>query len=69
MRERGVVKWFNAEKGYGFISREQGADIFVHFSAIESDGFRTLEEGDSVEFTVGEGSKGPKAEGVVRRGS
>ncbi len=69
MRERGTVKWFNSEKGYGFISREEGCDIFVHFSAIEGDGFRTLEEGEAVEFTVGEGSKGPAAEGVVRRGS
>ncbi len=68
MRESGTVKWFNESKGFGFIAREKGTDVFVHFSAIEGDGFRTLSEGDRVEMTVVEGTKGPAAEGVVRRG-
>ena len=54
----GKVKWFNAEKGYGFIERENGGDVFVHFSAIQSDGFKTLEEGQAVEFDVVEGNRG-----------
>ncbi|MGB9680361.1 MAG: cold shock domain-containing protein [Thermoanaerobacteraceae bacterium] len=58
---RGKVKWFNAEKGYGFIEREDGTDVFVHYSAIETDGFKTLEEGQDVEFEVVEASKGPQA--------
>ena len=62
----GVVKWFNAEKGYGFISQESGPDVFVHFSAIESSGYRSLNENDKVEFEVSQGPKGPQA-GKVRR--
>ena len=64
-KETGTVKWFNERKGYGFISRESGDDIFVHHSAIQADGFRTLNEGDSVEFVVTQGQKGPAA-GEVR---
>lgn len=60
----GTVKWFNAEKGYGFISREGGADVFVHFSAIEGTGYRSLEEGQAVEFEVGPGRKGEEARNV-----
>jgi cold shock protein len=62
----GTVKWFNADKGYGFIEREDGEDVFVHFSAIEGDGFKTLDEGQSVEFEVVEGNRGMQAEKVVR---
>jgi CspA family cold shock protein len=64
--EKGKVKWFNAEKGYGFISRDSGNDVFVHFSAIEMDGFKTLDEGMEVMFEVVEGSKGPQAANVSR---
>ncbi|HKJ46899.1 MAG TPA: cold-shock protein [Balneolales bacterium] len=64
-RELGTVKWFNEEKGYGFISRDQGDDIFVHYSEIEADGFRKLDEGQRVEFTVGQGQKGLQAQEVV----
>ena len=65
-RTRGKVKWFNAEKGYGFISREDGGkDVFVHHSAIQATGFRTLEEGATVEFEVTQGTKGPAAAGVT----
>ncbi len=64
--EKGTVKWFNAEKGYGFISREDGDDVFVHFSAIEMDGFKTLEEGQTVEFEIVEGEKGPQATNVTK---
>jgi len=60
------VKWFNAEKGYGFIETEQGGDVFVHFSAIQSEGFKTLEEGQSVEFDIVEGARGPQAANVVK---
>jgi CspA family cold shock protein len=60
----GKVKWFNAEKGYGFIEREDGGDVFVHFSAIQTDGFKTLEEGQSVEFDIVEGNRGPQAANV-----
>jgi CspA family cold shock protein len=60
----GSVKWFNAEKGYGFISREDGPDVFVHFSAIQGSGYRTLEEGQHVEFDVGPGRKGEEAQNV-----
>ena len=63
-REEGSVKWFSAEKGYGFIMREQGEDIFVHYSEIRSEGFRTLEEGQRVEFEVVEGDKGLQAQNV-----
>ena len=64
-RENGTVKWFNAGKGYGFIMRDEGEDVFVHFSSIQGTGFRTLEEGQRVEFTVGQGEKGPQAQDVV----
>lgn len=62
----GKVKWFNAEKGYGFIERKEGGDVFVHFSAIQADGFKTLEEGQAVEFDVVEGPRGEQAANVVR---
>ncbi len=64
-REKGTVKWFNGSKGYGFISREEGGDVFVHYSAIQSEGFRNLDEGQQVEFTVEQGPKGPQATNVV----
>ncbi|MGY2413586.1 cold-shock protein [Pseudomonas pergaminensis] len=60
----GTVKWFNAEKGFGFITQDGGGDIFVHFSAITADGFRTLEENQKVEFEVAQGAKGAQAENV-----
>jgi len=63
---KGTVKWFNATKGYGFISTEEGEDVFVHYSAIESEGFKTLDEGQEVEFEVTEGDKGPQATNVVK---
>jgi len=62
----GTVKWFNAEKGYGFISIQGEDDVFVHFSAIQSEGFKTLEEGQEVQFDVVQGAKGPQAANVVR---
>ena len=61
---KGTVKWFNDKKGYGFLSREDGDDVFVHFSNIEGDGFKTLREGDAVEFEVQDGPKGPQAVNV-----
>ena len=61
---QGTVKWFNGMKGYGFIEREGGDDVFVHYSAIQGDGFRNLEEGQKVEFVVTQGQKGPQAEEV-----
>ena len=64
-REVGTVKWFNEAKGYGFISRESASDVFVHHTAIQMPGFRTLAEGQRVEFSVGEGPKGPQAINVV----
>jgi len=64
-RVTGTVKWFNGSKGYGFISREGGEDVFVHYSAIQSEGFRNLEEGQRVEFTVEQGPKGLQATRVV----
>lgn len=64
--QKGKVKWFNAEKGFGFIEGENGADVFVHFSAIAMDGYKTLEEGAEVEFEVVEGAKGPQAANVTR---
>ena len=60
----GTVKWFNGSKGYGFLAREGGADVFVHFSAIQSDGFRNLNEGQQVEFTIEKGPKGLQAANV-----
>jgi len=66
MKEQGVVKWFNNEKGYGFIRRESGDDVFVHHSAIQSEGFRSLNEGDPVEFSVTQGPKGYQAQEVVK---
>jgi CspA family cold shock protein len=68
MSERivGTVKWFNGSKGYGFIAREGGEDVFVHFSAIQSEGYRTLEEGQKVEFSVQKGPKGLQAADVVK---
>ncbi|WP_216830181.1 cold shock domain-containing protein [Alkalihalobacterium elongatum] len=62
----GKVKWFNAEKGFGFIEREGGDDVFVHFSAIQSEGFKSLEEGQDVEFEIVEGNRGPQAANVTR---
>ena len=64
-REVGTVKWFNATKGFGFIERESGGDIFVHYSAIQGTGYRSLEEGQRVEFTVTEGQKGLQAQDVT----
>ena len=64
MREKGTVKWFNAAKGYGFIQRENGEDVFVHFSAITGEGFKSLAEGDKVEFEVVNGPKGLQASNV-----
>ncbi|MEW9123923.1 MAG: cold-shock protein [Thermotaleaceae bacterium] len=64
--EKGTVKWFNNEKGYGFISRENGEDVFVHFSAINTDGYKSLEEGQAVEFEVVQGEKGPQATNVTK---
>ena len=64
--KKGTVKWFNAEKGFGFISVDGEDDVFVHFSAINSEGYKTLEEGQQVEFEVVEGNKGPQAANVTR---
>ena len=64
-RVQGTVKWFNAGKGYGFIAREGGEDVFVHYSALQSDGFRSLDEGQRVEFTIERGPKGLQASNVV----
>lgn len=64
--QTGTVKWFNSEKGFGFIEVEGGNDVFVHFSAIVSDGYKTLEEGERVEFNVVQGNRGPQAENVVK---
>ncbi len=63
----GKVKWFNAEKGFGFIERADGDDVFVHFTAIQSEGFKTLEEGQEVEFEIVEGNRGPQAANVTRK--
>ncbi|WP_077367171.1 cold-shock protein [Anaerosalibacter sp. Marseille-P3206] len=63
---KGTVKWFNATKGYGFISTEEGEDVFVHYSAISGDGFKTLEEGQQVEFEIVQGEKGPQATDVIK---
>ncbi|HAG73642.1 MAG: CspA family cold shock protein [Pseudohongiellaceae bacterium] len=62
---QGTVKWFNESKGFGFIEREGGPDVFAHFSAIQSSGFKTLAEGQRVEFTVSDGQKGPQADNIV----
>ena len=64
--EKGTVKWFNGTKGYGFIARDKGEDIFVHYNSIEGNGYRTLDEGDQVEFEVGESSKGLQANKVTK---
>lgn len=63
---QGKVKWFNAEKGFGFIEREDGDDVFVHFSAINAEGFKTLDEGQVVEFDIVEGARGPQAANVTK---
>jgi CspA family cold shock protein len=67
-RTQGTVKWFNAQKGYGFIQRDNGPDVFVHHSEIQTNGYRELVEGERVEFTVTQGQKGPQASQVVRLG-
>ena len=64
-RTKGTVKWFNGSKGYGFITPEEGPDVFVHYSAIQAEGFRNLQEGDQVEFTTGSSPKGPQATNVT----
>ncbi len=64
--EKGTVKWFNGTKGFGFISGDNGEDVFVHYSAIQSEGFKSLDEGDQVEFEVVEGEKGPQATNVTK---
>ena len=64
-KEQGTVKWFNGSKGYGFIERDNGEDVFVHYTAIMAEGYRNLEEGQRVEFVVKQGQKGPQAEEVV----
>ena len=66
LMNKGTVKWFNAEKGYGFITGEDGKDVFVHFSAIQGEGFKTLDEGQNVEFDIVEGPRGPQAANVVK---
>ncbi|WP_379137273.1 cold shock domain-containing protein [Paenibacillus sp. sgz500958] len=63
---KGTVKWFNAEKGYGFLQVEGGEDVFVHFSAIQGDGFKTLDEGQAVEFDITDGNRGPQAANVIK---
>jgi cold shock protein len=65
-RLQGKVKWFNNSKGYGFIGHDGGADVFVHYSAIQSEGFKSLQEGDTVEFEIVDGQKGPQAEKVIK---
>lgn len=64
-KEQGTVKWFNSSKGYGFIERDAGGDVFVHFNAIVAEGYRSLDEGQRVEFSVVEGEKGPQAQDVM----
>jgi CspA family cold shock protein len=63
---QGTVKWFNAEKGFGFITTEEGNDVFVHFSAIQADGYKSLEEGEHVSFDIEDGARGPQAANVVK---
>jgi cold shock protein len=65
-RLKGIVKWFNNAKGYGFIGRDNGADVFVHYSAISTDGYKSLQEGDEVEFEITQGPKGPQAANVSK---
>ena len=65
-RMKGTVKWFNNAKGYGFIGRDEGPDVFVHYSAINSEGYKSLQEGDPVEFEIAQGQKGPQAANVVK---
>lgn len=65
-RMKGTVKWFNNAKGYGFIGRESGADVFVHYSAITAEGYKSLQEGDQVEFEIAQGPKGPQAANVTK---
>ena len=65
-RLRGTVKWFNNAKGYGFIGRDEGPDVFVHYSAIAAEGYKSLQEGDSVEFEIAQGQKGPQAANVSK---
>ena len=65
-RLKGTVKWFNNAKGYGFIGRDDGADVFVHYSAITTEGYKSLQEGDSVEFEITQGPKGPQAANVTK---
>lgn len=64
-KEQGTVKWFNGSKGYGFIERDSGEDVFVHYTSIQQDGYRTLAEGQRVEFVVTQGEKGPQAQEVI----
>ncbi|MCM3174307.1 MULTISPECIES: cold-shock protein [Paenibacillus] len=64
--QTGTVKWFNAEKGFGFIETEEGTDVFVHFSAIQADGYKSLDEGQRVQFEVTQGNRGPQAENVTK---
>lgn len=64
-QHKGVIKWFNNAKGYGFVGREDGPDLFVHYSAIQRDGYKSLREGDEIEFDVVQGAKGPQADQVV----
>ena len=64
--EKGTVKWFNSAKGFGFISREEGDDVFVHYNEIHGDGYKSLEDGDQVQFEIGEGPKGPMAKQVSK---
>ena len=66
MKAQGRVKWFNNTKGYGFIGRDEGSDVFVHYSALLGDGFKSLQEGDLVEFEITQGQKGPQAANVVK---
>ncbi len=66
MKEQGTVKWFNNEKGYGFVSRDSGEDVFVHHTAIQGSGFKSLNEGDKIEFEVAKGPKGLQAQNVVK---
>ena len=65
-RLKGTVKWFNNAKGYGFIGREDGPDVFVHYSAVSAEGYKSLQEGDTVEFEIAEGAKGPQASNVTK---